>query len=501
MLVIHFREGFGVAQAQNVFGVQQMNDGVSLISSADFPTSRHLIKTVNGHLLSLYTDETGDVSMEVIGFVPNQPNVQRQPPGGAQFRTANSFQNNGAGQGMTQMTNMASARTNFASPRMNQFAGENVQQTQTGGSPNEFNVQQTQMGGSLDGFSAPVSFGVAGSASSGNPNFQQEQPGPQSNEPPFMNNAGGDFGNQPNSQSAFNEGPGNFPDNSQTPSQKGGPQNPIAGFAGNSNFQQQPGPQPQQPNGPPFMNGGPANFPVGGRPPVNPQLPNQIGPQNPMGGVAGNFQQQPGPQPQQTNGPPFMNGGPVNPQMPSQIGGTQNSIGGIVPSITSGIGHLFRDSDEFQDISVERDLVLGQDGRLQTAITISRDSAEYDDSSLEVNLNLLPRLRTLLNSQLVTQHQQVNNNPRMVFFQHDDYDNDLSLEYQDILASPVFQQQIQEIDVRLKRAPAARSKRLMEKYAQALALSSSTATPATMNTNSLFCFSLLITWISVWLVL
>ena len=106
-----------------------------------------------------------------------------------------------------------------------------------------------------------------------------------------------------------------------------------------------------------------------------------------------------------------------------------------------------------------------------------------------------------MNSQLVTQHQQVNNNPRMVFFQHDDYDNDLSLEYQDILASPVFQQQIQEIDVRLKRAPAARSKRLMEKYAQALALSSSTATPATMNNNSLFCLSLLITWISVWLVL
>jgi hypothetical protein len=424
--------------------------------------------------------------MEVIGFVPNQPNGQRQRPGGAQFRTANSFQNIGAGRGMTQMTNMASARTNFASPRMNQFAGDNVQQTQmgsspnefnvqqtqtgsspnefnvqqtqTGGSPNEFNVQQTQMGGSLDGFSAPVSFGVAGTASSGNPNFQQAQPGPQSNEPPFMNNAGGDFGNQPNSQSAFNEGPGNFPDNSQTPSQKSNPQNPITGFAGNSNFQQQPGPQPQQPNGPPLMNGGSANFPVGG---------------------------------------------PVNPQMPSQIGGPQNSIGaGIVPSVTSGIGHLFRDSDEFQDISVERDLVLGQDGRLQTAITVSRDSAEYDDSSFEVNLNLLPRLRTLLNSQLVTHHQQVNNNPRMVFFQHDDHDNDLSLEYQDILASPVFQQQIQEIDVRLKRAPAARSKRLMEKYAQALALSSSTATPAaTMNTNSLFCLSLLITWISVWLVL
>jgi hypothetical protein len=409
--------------------------------------------------------------MEVIGFVPNQPNGQRQRPGGAQFRTANSFQNIGAGRGMTQMTNMASARTNFASPRMNQFAGDNVQQTQmgsspnefnvqqtqTGGSPNEFNVQQTQMGGSLDGFSAPVSFGVAGTASSGNPNFQQAQPGPQSNEPPFMNNAGGDFGNQPNSQSAFNEGPGNFPDNSQTPSQKSNPQNPITGFAGNSNFQQQPGPQPQQPNGPPLMNGGSANFPVGG---------------------------------------------PVNPQMPSQIGGPQNSIGaGIVPSVTSGIGHLFRDSDEFQDISVERDLVLGQDGRLQTAITVSRDSAEYDDSSFEVNLNLLPRLRTLLNSQLVTHHQQVNNNPRMVFFQHDDHDNDLSLEYQDILASPVFQQQIQEIDVRLKRAPAARSKRLMEKYAQALALSSSTATPATMNNNSLFGLSLLITWISVWLVL
>jgi hypothetical protein len=88
----------------------------------------------------------------------------------------------------------------------------------------------------------------------------------------------------------------------------------------------------------------------------------------------------------------------------------------------------------------------------------------------------------------------------MVFFQHNDQDNDMSLDFQGILTNPVFQQQIQEIDVRLKRAPAARSKRLMEKYAHALALSSTNNTaPATIN--SPFFLSLLITWISVGLIL
>jgi hypothetical protein len=78
----------------------------------------------------------------------------------------------------------------------------------------------------------------------------------------------------------------------------------------------------------------------------------------------------------------------------------------------------------------------------------------------------------------------------------------MSLDFQGILTNPVFQQQIQEIDVRLKRAPAARSKRLMEKYAHALALSSSSTNntaPATINSS--FFLSLLITWISVGLIL
>ncbi len=200
------------------------------------------------------------------------------------------------------------------------------------------------------------------------------------------------------------------------------------------------------------------------------------------------------------------NGGPVNfpsnpPQMTPQIVSPQNTVGGMAPSL-AGIAHIFRDSDEFQDISVERNYVLGQDGRIQSTVQLSSDSNEYDDASLEVNLNLLPQIRSLLNNQLQTQHQVISNDPGMVFFQHDDQDNDMSLELEGILTNPLFQQQIQEIDVRLKRAPAARSKRLMEKYAHALALSSpSTNNTAPATINSSFFLSLLITWISVGLIL
>jgi hypothetical protein len=89
----------------------------------------------------------------------------------------------------------------------------------------------------------------------------------------------------------------------------------------------------------------------------------------------------------------------------------------------------------------------------------------------------------------------------MVFFHQDDQDNDMSLEFQGILTNPWFQQQIQEIDVRLKRAPAARSKRLMEKYAHALAYSSPSTNTAPATIHSPFFLSLLITWISVGLIL
>ena len=380
----------------DAFDGQQVNTGLSGLL-AGFPANRHFVKNVNGHLVSLQTDEDGDISMEVIGFAPNQQNVQSQMP---PAQAANSFQTGMAGQGMTQTTNDGSqvfqqsadarngisnfagtAVTNIGSPGMNQFAGANVQ---TSAGPN--------------GFSESASFIVTDNVPS-NPNIQQQtlpQPPQQPNGPSFMNEGG--FGNQPNSQ--------------------------------------------------PPVNGGPVNFPV------NSQV------------------------------------------QPSQIGGPQNTMGGIIPSVTSGLNQ-FRDSDEFQDISVERDLVLNQNGQLQPRVHISRDSKEIDDTSLEVNWNLLPSIRNLLNSQL-RNHHQVNNNPKMVFFQHDESENDISLEFQDILTNPVLQQQIQEIDQRLKRAPAARGKRLMEKYAEALALSSG-ATPATMNFS--FFLSFLITWISVLLVL
>lgn len=111
---------------------------------------------------------------------------------------------------------------------------------------------------------------------------------------------------------------------------------------------------------------------------------------------------------------------------------------------------------------------------------LSRHSDEQDENmSLEVDFDLLPQIKRLLRRQF----QKKPKNPKMVFFHHhsDEQDDD-AFELNNILANPVFQRKLQEMDERFKSAPEARGKRLMEKYAEALAMSSShSAAAATIN--------------------
>jgi hypothetical protein len=428
--------------------------------------NRHIFSTVNGHVLSLAADESGEISMEVIGFVPNRQRTRIQTPPATQFRRADNFiQANG--QEMMQSVNDGgqvlpsaddqSSLSNVAGTAMTDFSPPD----QMAGPNDQTPVDANGFAGSAD------DLGGVDSAPS-NPNIQEQTDAQPDNVP-------SEFAESPNAFGDLGSVPSDPNIQEQTDAQSdNGPNNEFAGspntfgdlgsVPSDPNFQEQTDVQPD--NEPPFRSEG--------------GFGNQQNSQFQAKGV--NFPSNP-------------------PQMTPQMGRPQNTIGGIAPSLT-GIAHIFRDSDESQDISVERSFVLDQDGRIQSTVQLSMDSNEDDDASLEVNLNLLPQIRSLLNNQLQTQHQVVSNNPRMVFFQHDDQDNDMSLDFQGILTNPVFQQQIQEIDVRLKRAPAARSKRLMEKYAHALALSSSSTNntaPATINSS--FFLSLLITWISVGLIL
>jgi hypothetical protein len=189
-----------------------------------------------------------------------------------------------------------------------------------------------------------------------------------------------------------------------------------------------------------------------------------------------------------------------------------------------------RDSDE-HDNSKER---LGQlllSGNLNGSVTFPRDSLERDDLSLEVDINLLPEIQRLFRNVKIDGaplpevqsppaaaavtvapataapvtavnnqgNQAVQRMSRLL-------KQNVTLELREILANPVFQQKIQELDRRLKSAPDSRGKRLIEKYAEALALSSSSpsshfnsaATSPTIN--SCLYLSLLITyWVSLWL--
>lgn len=159
---------------------------------------------------------------------------------------------------------------------------------------------------------------------------------------------------------------------------------------------------------------------------------------------------------------------------------------------------LFRDSEERHDISVE-DLISRVPNRqhpiqsrklpIQQGVGHVFLDSDENDVSDEVNFDLLPELLRLFKpavpnrvpSAVVNNQGGSVNQPPMAINQQQQGQGQAryienpsaSLEFQEILANPTFQQRIQEIDERLKRAPAARGKRLMEKYATALAIYSS----------------------------
>ena len=214
------------------------------------------------------------------------------------------------------------------------------------------------------------------------------------------------------------------------------------------------------------------------------------------------------------------------------------AVSGIVPAIAAsatGVEHLLTHSDEQHDISLE-DVIRRAPSKVgimqQTSIpnqqdVLFRDSHEHEDLSLEVDINLLPEIQRLLTNvrtdvnvvlpqvptqtappsspvvittaAAVNQGNLVVEQPRMSrVLKHN-----VSQELREILANPLFQQKIQEIDSRLKSAPdSSRTKRLIEKYVEALALSSPApinAATTTTTINSSFYLSLFITfWVSVW---
>jgi hypothetical protein len=184
----------------------------------------------------------------------------------------------------------------------------------------------------------------------------------------------------------------------------------------------------------------------------------------------------------------------------------------MTPGGQQGV-RLFRDSDERHDISIEdligrglirhnpvqsRKLPIQQGGQL------FMDSDENDVSD-EVNFSLLPELLRLLRPEIQNHATIVANNqganvgqpinPQLV---HYDENPSASLEFQEILSNPTFQQKIQEIDERLKRAPAARGKRLMEKYATALAIYSSPSNTGSPSISSSYFLPFLIACFWVW---
>jgi hypothetical protein len=144
------------------------------------------------------------------------------------------------------------------------------------------------------------------------------------------------------------------------------------------------------------------------------------------------------------------------------------------------------------DISVEK----AADGPTHAPDNIFGNSDEQDDDlSLEVNFNLLPKIKRFLWPQLRKKEKR----PEMVFFRHsgEEQDDDDTRKMNDILADRVFQQKLQEMDGRLKTVTVERGKRLMEKYAKALAMSSVAA--ATINFSfylPLLFACLLVNWFS-----
>ncbi|EFX85541.1 hypothetical protein DAPPUDRAFT_300406 [Daphnia pulex] len=169
----------------------------------------------------------------------------------------------------------------------------------------------------------------------------------------------------------------------------------------------------------------------------------------------------------------------------------------------------FRDSDERHDFSIEdligrgaiRQNVQSRKLPIQPGGNIFMDSDENDVSD-EVNLSLLPELLRLLQPQVQQNRVSVvANQPSVsqpIIQQRYNEIASPSLEFKEILSNPTFQQKLQEIDERLKRAPAARGKRLMEKYATALAIYSSPSNAGSPSINLSHFLPLFIACFWVW---
>jgi hypothetical protein len=170
----------------------------------------------------------------------------------------------------------------------------------------------------------------------------------------------------------------------------------------------------------------------------------------------------------------------------------------------------FRDSDERHDFSIEdligrgaiRQNIQSRKSPIQLGGNIFMDSDENDVSD-EVNMSLLPELLRLLQAQVqqnrvpVAANQPGVSQP-IIQQRHNEIASPV-LEFQEILTNPTFQQKLQEIDERLKRAPAARGKRLMEKYATALASYSSPSNAGSPSINFSHFLPLFIACFWVWL--
>ncbi|KAK4004538.1 hypothetical protein OUZ56_006272 [Daphnia magna] len=175
-------------------------------------------------------------------------------------------------------------------------------------------------------------------------------------------------------------------------------------------------------------------------------------------------------------------------------------------------GRISKDSDEHDD-SIERvGRLLDHQGRqINTTVHLNRDSDEHEDLSLEVDFSLLPEIQRLFAdvrtdavAAPASAVQIEGVGASVAGRSHENQavwkpvEMDVSLELEDILANPLFQRKIQEIDDRLKSVPDARGKRLIEKYAEALALSSPSFNAAPATIQSSFYLPLLFACLLVW---
>ncbi|XP_057372513.1 uncharacterized protein LOC130693398 [Daphnia carinata] len=152
-------------------------------------------------------------------------------------------------------------------------------------------------------------------------------------------------------------------------------------------------------------------------------------------------------------------------------------------------GRVRTSSDEQEDhpfvIEATRQHVLGRSpttapssrsGRVITYSDEHDDHSYEQDVSLEVDVSLLPEIRRFLepnigHGELISHYEESDGRGT-----------------REILGNPMFQQKVQEIDSRLKRASGANGQRLMEKYAEALAVYSTSSLNMASTSATVSCF-------------